>query len=143
MPMPYRPPDRALRRLVADLASARPDDVEAILAALEPGEREAVETLLEDSRGRRAGAAPAADSRPAKPDEQQWALEGISPWLANRLAGGGGRKSPPLTPIALHALRRAAEPFRPGAEEPVRLPPPMRNRSLISRIGSAVARRRM
>ena len=43
--MSRRRRERALRRAVADLARLHPDDVEAILGALEPAEKARIEAL--------------------------------------------------------------------------------------------------
>jgi len=96
-----RPSDRALRKLVADLAERPTADVKAVLAELGSTERERVEQLFAEFSG--AGAAletagPAVNT------------EGLSPWLAVRLRGasGGSLKEVAMTPRALAALQAAA-----------------------------------
>lgn len=98
-------PERALRRLVADLSRLHPGDAEAILAALDADERARLDRLV-------AGGAEPTDAEPA------WRYEGVSPWLLDRIEpetrepGRRGRDFVLMTPAASEALRAAAEPFR-------------------------------
>jgi hypothetical protein len=79
--MPPPAPDRAVRRLVADLAATRPEDIEAILDELDDGQRSRVRTLLGEYLG--AHQAPAAGMPVERP--RPVVIEGLSPWLAARL----------------------------------------------------------
>lgn len=107
-----RSPDRALRRMLADLARLHPDDVEAILGALEPAERKQVDRLIAGLDGGPAGRAAPSD-RPA------WSYEGVSPWLLERIEPGGkGGAFVLTTPASAAALKAAAEPFRVAHEPP-------------------------
>lgn len=109
--MSRRGRERLLRRAVADLARLHPDDVEAILGALDADEKARVETLVAGL----AGGPPAADAPPREP---VWTYEGISPWLLDRIdpdakAGARpGRDFVLMTPASAEALRAAAAPFR-------------------------------
>ena len=117
--MTSRKPDRALRRLVAELASEREEDVEAVLALLDPWQCAAVQALLDDYSG--APAPPAAD----QPD---WRIEGLSPWLLRRLEG-----EPPgaTTAQGLELLRRCAASLR---AEPAAATAWPRGQTLLGRV---------
>lgn len=114
--MSRRRPERALRRAVTGLARLHPDDVEAILATLEPGERARVDALVAGLAGR----APAAEAAPAQA-EPEWVYESVSPWLLTRIdpddkrAGRASRDFVLMTEAGREALRSAAEPFRKPA----------------------------
>ncbi len=108
-------PDRELRRLIANLASARPEDVTAVLDGLPPAARERARALLAEYLGeplpaQRLIAPEPAPQRPlpSKPIK----LEGLSEWLAARLEQGPigrhGDQSFSLTPTACDALRACA-----------------------------------
>jgi hypothetical protein len=118
--MPSRPADRALRRLVADLASLAPDDVEAILGELEPGQRARTQALL----AHYIGASPTLAAPSVDDDAHRLAATpGLSPWLAARLLPPGADPGGPakvggaslaatsargaMTPRARDALRAA------------------------------------
>jgi hypothetical protein len=108
--MSRRRSDRALKRAVADLARLHPDDVEAILGALDPREKARVDRLVAGFSG------PAPESVP--PEDPVWVYEGVSPWLLDRIdpdAKTGARPSRDfvlMTPASGEALRAAAAPFR-------------------------------
>ena len=109
--MPRPPAERALRRAVAGLARLHPDDVAAILGALDGPERARVDALVANF----AGQAPVA----AVPEpEPEWAYESVSPWLLARIdpesrrGGKAGREFVLITDASREALRAAAEPFR-------------------------------
>jgi hypothetical protein len=108
--MSRRRSDRALKRAVADLARLHPDDVEAILGALDPHEKERIDRLVAGFSG------PAPESAP--PEDPVWIYEGVSPWLLDRIdpdAKAGtraGRDFVLMTPASAEALRAAAAPFR-------------------------------
>lgn len=117
--------DRKLRRLVADLAGATPEDIQAVLSGLEESQRERVEALLAEYGGERPGRpAPAAGALSP-------VLQGLSPWLADRLAraalASADRRDEAriwatrdlgfsMTPTALSALHKATLSLR--AETP-------------------------
>lgn len=109
--MPRRRSDRALRRAVTGLARLHPDDVAAILAALDPAEKARVDALMAGF----AGAPVTPEQAPAAP---VFAYEGVSPWLLGRIdpdaapAPGKGRDFVVMTEAAGEALREAAAPFR-------------------------------
>jgi len=115
--MPRRRSDRALRRAVTRLGRLHPDDAEAILGELEPGERARVDALIAGFAGRPppAQAAPAAEQ---EAEEPRWVYESVSPWLLARIDPDDRRagRSPPefvlMTEAGSAALRAAAEPFR-------------------------------
>lgn len=114
------PPDRALRRAVADLARLHPDDLAVILDALEPAEKARIDALVADFAGR-------PDAEPVV------TYEGVSPWLRVRIdpnakGGRGKREFVLMTDAAREALVAAAEPFR--AARPAAGP----GRSLVGRI---------
>ena len=71
--------DRALRRLVADLARARPADIEAVLDTLADDHRASVERLLAEFRGEKIVPLAAVVSDPAP------IIEGLAPWRLARL----------------------------------------------------------
>lgn len=109
--MSRRRRERALRQVVADLARLHPDDVEAILGALEPAEKARIEALA-------AGLAGGPPREPAPPEEPTWSYEGVSPWLLDRIDPEGrsgarpGRDFVLMTPASAEALRAAALPLR-------------------------------
>jgi hypothetical protein len=109
--MSRRRRERVLKRAVADLARLHPDDVEAILGALDADEKARVDKLVAGL----AGGPPAAS---APPQEPVWTYEGVSLWLVDRIdpdarAGGrAGRDFVLMTPASADALRAAAAPFR-------------------------------
>ena len=79
--MPPRPTDRALRGLVARLASKRPEDIRAILDELDPAQHQQIDRLLADYAGspvKRPGAGEPESAEPGIPD-------GLSSWLIARL----------------------------------------------------------
>ncbi|HZZ34905.1 MAG TPA: hypothetical protein VFE03_04210 [Caulobacteraceae bacterium] len=121
--MPPRTPDRALRRIVAELATLEESDREAVLEDLDHGRRRAIRALLDEYAGEPAAAAMVDKARPSIP-------EGLSPWLAIRIdaptverGGGQGEHAGlepafefEMSPTALKALRAsAAEACRPAS----------------------------
>jgi hypothetical protein len=99
--------ERHLKRAVADLARLHPDDVTAILGALDADEKALVEQLVAGLAG-----------GPPPPEEPAWTYDGVSPWLLDRIdseakAGARpGRDFVLMTPASAEALRAAAAPFR-------------------------------
>ena len=106
-------PDRALRRLVARIAALAPQDIAAILDALDQRQRLAVEQLLrayvEDGQ---------RETGPA--------VETLAPWLAERIRSDGG----PMTSTARKALEDCARRIFPAPAAPAP------SRSLLGRIVS-------
>ena len=106
--MPALHSDRSLRRLVADLAKARAEDVEAVLAELDAGQRRRVLDMLGAYTGSQEKAQGFAEASPGL------MIEGLSSGLGERLAQAarpaGSTGSPfELTPAAAEALRSSAE----------------------------------
>jgi hypothetical protein len=85
--------DRALKRLVGELAACSDEDVEAVLGKLARPERARARALLAGHAGVTLDGAPAAT--------------GLSPWLAERLDGEAAAALG-LTAAARDALRSAA-----------------------------------
>jgi hypothetical protein len=122
--------DRALKRLVARLGAARQEDVEAVLARLDGGQRRRIRAML---RGEAPPAMPAAAAAPADPGE------GLSPWLRDRVRAAAGTapagEKPPfaMTPMAARALAAAAA--APAARaRPAPLPRPGRLEQMKGRL---------
>lgn len=130
--MPSPRPDRALRRLVADLANARGDDIAAVLAKLDAQQRRTIETLLAEYRGA-VVSVPVQPTAPAPPRPEADAFDGVSSWLAARVSdrpasaaplrlgpdAGGPSLEHAMTASALAALRAAAATVRPSPAPPV------------------------
>lgn len=133
--MPADTSDRALRRLVVQLAKAGRADIDAVLDKLEPGQRREARALLDAYLH---PSTPSVRSLPAPVDH----IEGLSPWLAERLEGqraGTLHAKPDMTPAASAALRECAVALvRTGqlAPEP---PPPAPRPSLFQRLRAALA----
>lgn len=101
--MPPRPSDRALRKLVTDLAERPKADVRAILAGLDLAQRARVEQLMAEFAG--------APARPAQPALPSINTEGLSLWLASRVSTAAGDAKADdftMTSRTLVALREAA-----------------------------------
>lgn len=105
------PPERALRRLVANLAAEPSDDIRAILAELEPAERRRVEGLLGEYLGPTGAAS--ADRAAASPPPRRPA--GVSANLLARLDDEGAFA---ITPLARETLREAAAAMAPAQTSP-------------------------
>ena len=102
--MPPRPSERALRKLVADLAGRPKADIRAVLASLGADERTRVEALMAEYRGEGARSGP----RAAETSAASINVEGFSPWLAARVrsaADGAPATDFAMTPHALAALK--------------------------------------
>ena len=80
--MPNPIPDRALRRMIADLAALHPDDAAGVLSALEPDARARTEALLREY-------AATVDGRPAG-DASAYDPTRLSPWLVQRADSAQG-----------------------------------------------------
>lgn len=105
--MPPRPSERALRKLVADLAGRPKADIRAVLASLGADERARVEALMAQYRGDGTGLGQRAEPRAAAATD----LEGFSPWLAARVRSandGAPATDFTMTPHALAALKSVA-----------------------------------
>jgi len=120
--MPLPASERQLRRVVAELAGATPEDIQAVLSGLEESQRERVEALLAVFN-EETGAPPS----PAAPEADATTLARLSPWLRARLARGempamrSGEAGQVwrshdlgfnMTPAALEALVGAADHLR-------------------------------
>jgi hypothetical protein len=135
--------ERTLRRLVTRLAAAAPDDVGLILDALDPAQRDTVEGLLA-AYGQPAfeTAAPRAADPPAPPPPPDLShLQGLSPWLAERVAAAapgaprGEGRAFRMTPAALAALAASAHALPPESPEPLEMPPPRPRRGGLFGLG--------
>jgi len=112
--------ERSLRRLVARLAAAEPDDVQQVLDALEPAQQAEVRALLEayvaspaPDIGPAPSPAPAPEPAPVADVSH---LAGLSPWLAGRVAAADGvdvGEAGRMTPGARAALAQAARSLPP------------------------------
>lgn len=119
--MPPPSSDRALRRLVADLAAHSPASVAAVLNELDAGQRETVLALLGSYHGMSIATPLPEIAETPRP------IAGLSSWLQMRLDGhnatqpgfalsdgylwdgeSGVDRAFVLTPIALEALRACA-----------------------------------
>ena len=111
------PDDRALRRAVAKLAQAHPEDVGLVLGALEPDRRIQVEALLEAYR---APVVLAVDSPAAKPEPARDLSAGCGSWLAERIsqAAAGAGVIDGLTAALRDALMTAAADVPPPPPAP-------------------------
>jgi hypothetical protein len=78
-------PDRALRRMAMDLATLHPEDADAVLGELDPGQRNRIEMLLADLSEFGFGDGPQKDVPPAIDPSR------LSPWLVARAQSGAGR----------------------------------------------------
>lgn len=118
--MPRPSAERALRRLVASLATAEPEYIDAVLDQLTPTQRARTQTLLQNYLdGTRAHPTLPSDAR----GPELASTPGLSPWLAMRLGedprperfslgrprSSGvsqiGRTDFSMTPAAVEALR--------------------------------------
>lgn len=128
--MPPNPSDRALRSLVARLASRRPEDIRAILEDLEPSQRRQIDQLLADFAGAPVKGSGAPDPEPA----QAITTDGLSSWLVARLKTTPHQTPGPdgvsddvlhlgdsfsMTGPAVQALKAAAARLQPAIEAPV------------------------
>lgn len=122
------PSDRALRRLVAEVATADPEDIRGILADLDAGNRQKVQALLADYLGGLADRdQPAAGPHGGFEIPE---IDGISPWLAVRLGRSSHSPGSPedstgapafdMTPAAWRALQACAAALPPDGRPPHR-----------------------
>lgn len=137
--MPPRATDRALRQLVAELASADPTDVEAVLDGLSAERRARVKVLLSDYLSpqatpvQRASIPDTGDLSPwlaarveaaSRPHGLDGLVRGETPRTSSATSLGGGRFS--LTAEAAAALgdaaRRMASPRPVKADAPATAP---------------------
>jgi hypothetical protein len=100
-------PDRALRRMVMDLAGLHADDAKAVLDALDPAQRKKVEAFLQEFSPFVIGEAPVA----AQPEIDR---KRIARWLAARLEAHPGAR---MTEAARAALRAEAVRFFPATRD--------------------------
>jgi len=120
--MPPSASDRALRRLVAELAGASNEDLQEILSALEPGERRSVEDYLASYVGAGGSTPPSIET--SRPPLDLSKITGLSPWLAARLrdtpAADADIPEFAMTPTALEALRASAALMPPDTRQGAR-----------------------
>lgn len=122
-------PDRALRRVIVELAALDAADRDAILAELDPAQRDKVEALLAENAG-------IALPAPPPHDDDGDAFAGLSPAFAERVRTGAG-----MTPDALAALRTCAAEILPRHAAPAaigRVRP-----SLLDRIAATLSGRNL
>lgn len=103
--------ERSLRRLLAQLAAAEPEDVQQVLEALDFAQQAEVRALLDayDAPAVAAAPAPQPPAPPPPPPADISHLAGLSSWLAERVAAAdGGDTAARMTPAALAALAHAA-----------------------------------
>jgi len=100
--MPPRPSDQALKRFIAELAEATDDDIEAVLAQLEPQQRSRARALLDGYQG-------GILAEPVSNARVEGGRQDLSPWLLERLQEKGSARSSSfrMTPAATAALRAA------------------------------------
>ncbi|HEY2710715.1 MAG TPA: hypothetical protein VGI95_21930 [Caulobacteraceae bacterium] len=115
--MPALPSDRALRRLVAELATATPEDIEHVLDQLEPRHRQGVQSLVDELFG---GAVRTVHSPATEAVIAAGRRAGVSPWALARLEGGTGplpagvAAGVTISPVALQALRSCVAELEPS-----------------------------
>jgi hypothetical protein len=118
--MPSPRPDKALRRLIAELATASPGDVQEILAGLDFKQRQIAGRLLIEYSGQ-------SDPTPHESPAQEFpapllVIDGLSTWLGRRLVttvaakgtrpmlvGPAGEMNLQMTSGAMETLRSCAE----------------------------------
>lgn len=129
-----RGPDRALKRAAADLARLHPDDVEAILGALDREERNRLDRAI--AGGSEIVGPESGEPDTAPPQEPIWAYKGVSPWLVDRIdpdARSGGRPARDfvlMTEASREALRSASAPLRIQLEGKARPGPALLARAI-------------
>jgi hypothetical protein len=128
--------ERALRRLVARLATAAPSDIDLVLDTLEPQHRDEVRALLavvdpsrltesprlEDRRPAEVAPAPAPGPEP-EPDVSH--LIGLSPWLSGQVLAAADpetRADARMTRLACAALAEVARRLPPEPSSTFSLP---------------------
>jgi hypothetical protein len=108
--------DRALRKMIAELAEMPAQSCSAVLSKLDEAQRDRVGALLDEYRGDAPPAPVAIDARGLPP--------GLSPWLVELLgdAVGGAARSDAevLTPATFAALRACAAELTKVPASPVR-----------------------
>lgn len=133
--MPASTSDRALRRLVVQLAKASPADIDAVLDKLDPGQRREAQALLDAYLH---PGTPSLGALPAPVDR----IEGLSPWLADRLEGkwpgAAAQATLDITPSASAALRECALALIHAGRLTLQTPPPAPRPSLLQRLRAAL-----
>lgn len=107
-------PDRALRRLVVELAALHAEDVRAVLAELDPAQRPKVEALLQEFSdfGFAEKLVPAPDNGVAIDSAR------LSPWLVGRCNGSDAAMTAHSRAVLLACAGRLYP--APRAEAPVK-----------------------
>lgn len=132
--MPAPAPDRALRKLVAELAQATPEDVLGVLDQLPPTHRDEVSALLAAYDG-----APVQAVRPQMVEPAVSAA--LSPWLAARARSAGGDLAFSMTPAATAALRECVPAIGVPAPARTSAPTPARARGVDTLLARLRGRR--
>ena len=117
--MSRRSPDRSLRRLVAELATVAPEDIETVLDDLDPPQRRQFQALMAEYLGQPVAAPLAPEVAPVAGPS---APPGLSPWLAARIDEPESFAMAPAARTALRACAASLEPEEaPGSppREPV------------------------
>ncbi len=96
--MSLRASDRSLRRLVAELATASPEDLEGVLDQLSDPHRETVRAMLATYLGE--GDDGPQLSEPSVPPSQVPRLDGLSRWLQARIGTGPDPRNEADRPFA-------------------------------------------
>ncbi len=96
--MSLRASDRSLRRLVAELATASPDDVEGVLDQLTEAHRQTVRGMIATYLGE-ADDGPQL-SEPSVPPTEIPRLDGLSRWLQARIRTGPDPRTEAERPFA-------------------------------------------
>jgi hypothetical protein len=120
---------RALRNLVAELSTASPGDIDAIISGLDGAQKSRIQALLSELQGERVAADEAgADS----------GVSSLSPWLAERVSVKAHQAVEfKMTASALKALRTSAAAVQADVsksnppEVVARRSPPKRSRGLF------------
>jgi hypothetical protein len=107
MAMPRPKPERALRRLVSNLATLHGDDIAAILGELDARQRRVVESLLHEHAEYLADPVSAPEGQ-----QDNFDAAALSPWLAQRLQARAGTAFA-MTERARLALREVSARVRP------------------------------
>lgn len=117
--------ERALRRIVADLAAATPEDAADVIGTLPPAQADRVRALLAEVLGVEATPQPMEIAKAAAGPS----LAELSPWLVTRFEAHGDEIDLGMTPLALAALKLAVAEVQPDAElvAPPSPPPPRRS----------------
>ena len=135
--MPADGSDRALRRLVAQLAKAGPADIDAVFDMLDPSERLQARALLDAYLQPQPSPDPPVRSLSPPPHR----IDGLSPWLEARLEQRSPTSPPAeagMTPAAAAALHESARALMDTGRLTPHAPPPPPRPSLLGRLRATV-----